>query len=89
MKVSRYHIGKLRKKLNRMRRHLESTQLKSFHNLLPKKITKEICRQEEYHFRQRLLTPVVTVFHMLNAAISRENSFQSAWHNIGETNQSG
>ena len=89
MKVTKSHIGKQRKKLNRMRQYLESTQLKAIHNLLPKKIIRKICRQGEYRFRNKLLTPVVTVFHMINAAMSRERSFQSAWNNIGETGRSG
>lgn len=89
MKVNKNYIGKQRKKLNQMRRYLESSQLKAIQNLLPKKVIKKICRAQEYYFRDRFLTPAVTVFHMLNTAFSRENSFQSAWHNIGETGQSG
>ena len=50
MKVTKSTIGKHRKKLKRMRQYLESTQLKALHNLLPKKVIKEICKQEEYHF---------------------------------------
>lgn len=88
MKINQYNIGKRREKLNRLRKQLESTQLKAFHRVLPNRRIRKICQQEEYLFRDRLLTPVVTVFHMLNTAISREGSFQSAWHNIGETGRS-
>ena len=54
------------------------------HDLLPKEVIESLCQESKYDFRNRLLTPAVTVFHMLNAAISPEKSFQSAWHNIGE-----
>lgn len=89
MRINKHNIGKRREKLNRIRKQWESTQLKAFYSLLPNGRIRKVCRQERYLFRNRLLTPPVTVFHMLNAAISREKSFQSAWHNIGKTGQSG
>jgi len=89
MRINKHKIGKRKKKLDQIRRQLEATQLKALHNLLPNKRIRKVCYKENYLFRNRLLTPVVTVFHMLNAAISREKSFQSAWHNIGEIGRSG
>jgi len=88
MKINKYNIGKTIRKLKQLREKLESTQLKAFHKLLPKRRIKKICQEEGYYFRNRLLTPVVITFHMLNAAMSREKSFQSAWHNIGEIGRS-
>lgn len=89
MRINKHNIGKRRKKLKQIREKLESTQLKAFQKLLPPKRIKQIAQELGYDFRNRLLTPPVTVFHMLNAAFSREKSFQSAWHNIGETGRSG
>ena len=34
------------------------------------------------------MTPLVTILHMIGAALSRERSFQSAWHNTGEVGRS-
>jgi len=68
---------------------LESEQLKALHELLPKEVIEALCQESKYDFRNRLLTPAVTVFHMLNAAISPEKSFQSAWHLSGQAGQSG
>lgn len=88
MKLTKSNIDKRRKKLKEERERLESTQLNGLRELLPDKAIKGICNECEYYFRGRLLTPLVTIFHMLGAAISREGSFQSAWHNIGETGRS-
>jgi hypothetical protein len=88
MRVNKYNIGKRRKKLKALRKELESTQLKAFHKMLPARRIRQIYKGNGDCFRNRLLTPPVTVFHMLNAAISREKSFQSAWHNIGQTGRS-
>lgn len=88
MKSNKYNIDKRRRKLKEVRGRLESTQLNGVRELLPDKIIKQICKECEYYFRTRLLTPFVTIFHMIGAAISREGSFQSAWHNTGETEKS-
>ena len=83
-----YSIGHRKKKLKEVRRRLESSQLNAVRELLPDSTIRGICEECGYYFRTRLLTPLVTIFHMVAAAISREGSFQSAWHNIGETGRS-
>ena len=81
-------IGGSVSKLEDMRRRLESTQLNAVRELVTDKAIARICNECEYNFRARIFTPLVTVFHMIGAAISREGSFQSSWHNIGETGNS-
>ena len=71
-------IEQKRKHLEQKRKELEETQLNAFRELLPNDVIERICEQSGYAHRKRLLTPLVTIFHMLGAAISRENSFQSA-----------
>ena len=88
MKANKNNIDRRRKKLKEERERLESTQLNGLRELLPDKVIKEICEECEYYFRTRLLTPLVTIFHMIGAAISRDGSFQSAWQGIGETGRS-
>ncbi len=78
-----------KKKLEEIREQLESGQLNAVRELLPNRVVQTICEDCQYYFRTRLLTPLVTVFHMISAAISREGSFQSAWHLNGQTEQSG
>jgi hypothetical protein len=88
MKTDKYSIVHRKKNLKEVRRRLESSQLNAVRELLPDSTIKGICEEYGYYFRTRLLTPFVTIFHMVAAAISREGSFQSAWHNIGETGRS-
>lgn len=82
-------IEKRRKKLNTMREKIEQGQLNAFRELLTNEAIEQICSECQYYFRTRLLSPLVTIFHMIAAAISREGSFQSAWHLNGQTAQSG
>ena len=84
MKISRKNIHKRLKSLRQTRQELENNQLKSIRSILPQDRIEQICQNQEYHYRKRLMTPVVTLLHMIGAAISRERSFQSAWHNDGQ-----
>lgn len=77
------------KKLEEIRREIESGQLNALRELLPDEVIRQVCEDCGYYFRTRLLTPLVTIFHMLSAAISREGSFQSAWHMSGQVGRSG
>lgn len=77
------------KKLEGIRKEIESGQLNALRGLLPDEVIEQVCEACGYYFRARLLTPLTTIFHMLSAAISREGSFQSAWHMIGQVGRSG
>ncbi len=78
-----------KQKLEDKRLELESGQLNALRELLPDQVIREICEESKYYFRSRLLSPLVTIFHMIGAAISREGSFQSSWHLNAQTGQSG
>ena len=77
------------KKLEQLRGEIESGQLNALRGLLPDEVIRQICEDCGYYFRTRLLTPLATIFHMLGAGISREGSFQSAWHMSGQVGRSG
>ena len=78
-----------RKKLEQERKKMESGQLNALRELLPNSVIEQICEECAYEFRTRLLTPLVIIFHTIGAGISREGSFQSAWHLAGQNGQSG
>ncbi len=78
-----------KKKLEQMRLNLESGQLNAIRELIPNEVIKDICGACSYDFRVRLLTPIVTVFQMIQTGLSRDGSFQSAWHLNGQAGQSG
>lgn len=50
---------------------LESIPLSSIRQILPDRAILEACREADYHYRRRLITPVVIVLHMLLASISK------------------
>ncbi len=58
---------------------LESITLNSIRKILPDKIIQDACHQVNYNYRNRFITPVVTVLHMVIAAIWPEESFNAAW----------
>ena len=71
-----------------MREKIESGQLNAVRELLTNEDIQQICDECGYYFRSRLLTPFVTIFHMIGAAVCREGSFQSAWHMSGQSGMS-
>ena len=54
---------------------LASIPLSAIRQVLPDRAILEACRDAEYSFRHRLIVPVVTVLHMILAAIWPEESF--------------
>ena len=58
---------------------LESVTFNSIRKILPDHSILNACRQEEYDYRCRLMTPIVIVLHMITAAIWPEDSFNAAW----------
>jgi hypothetical protein len=58
---------------------LESIPLKSIRKILPDKIIQDACHQVNYNYRNHFITPVVTVLHMILAAIWPEESFNASW----------
>lgn len=78
-----------REKLKQEREKLESGQLNALRELLPDEVLQEICEECHYEFRNRMLTPLVTIFHMISAGLSRDGSFRSAWQVNGQSGRSG
>jgi hypothetical protein len=59
---------------------LEQVSLNSVREVLPDRVIEQACRDCGHTYRQRVLTPVVTVLHMILSAIWPEESFQASWH---------
>jgi hypothetical protein len=76
-------IGRFPSRLEAVRRKIEESQLNALRELLPDSAIVQACRDAGHKFRRRLLTPVVTVFHMIAAALWPEKSFQAAWQASG------
>ena len=58
---------------------LAGVPLSSIRKILPDKAIQKACQDAGYSFRNRLITPVTTVLHMLLSAIWPEESFNASW----------
>ena len=67
MSVNR--IGNLQCNSKVISDQLEQVTLNSIRNILPDQMIEQACKEIGYKFRRRKITPVVTVLHMVMAAI--------------------
>ena len=58
---------------------LQQVTFNSIREVLPDSAIEQACRDVQYSYRQRVLTPIVTMLHMILAAIWPEESFQASW----------
>jgi putative transposase len=56
-----------------------ASTLNAIQQLLPKNKIEQVCAEAGYNWRDRVLSPAVTVLHMLLAAIWPEESFNASW----------
>jgi len=56
-----------------------ASTLNTIQQLLPESKIRQICHQVGYTYRDRVLTPAVTVLHMILAVLWPEESFNASW----------
>jgi len=76
--MSDSRIGLSARRLKRIRKEMKEGQLCALRELLPDHAIDQACRTAGYRYRRRLLTPVVTLWHYLLAALWPEDSLQAA-----------
>ncbi len=81
--MSTHVIDPFGSELESIRTRIHGSQMNVLRDILPDEQILSACREAGHEFRRRLLTPVVTVFHMIAAALWPENSFRSAWQSTG------
>jgi IS4 transposase len=77
--MSNKSIVKVPVKTSQFPASLESVPLNSIRKILPDKTIHDACHQVNYNYRNRFITPVVTVLHVILAAIWPEESFNASW----------
>jgi hypothetical protein len=80
--VPKNDIGDGVASLKEIREKLGETTLSSVRKVLPDRAIHEACAAAGHAYRRRLLTPVVTVLHVVMAAIWPEESFAASWQVI-------
>jgi len=64
---------------------LEQVTFNSVRGVLPDRVIERACRDCHCTYRHRVLTPVVTVLHMILSAVWPEESFQASWDLLWDT----
>lgn len=77
--MSTDNIGNSRPNSEGISDQLQQVILNSIRKILPNKMIEQTCSEVGYRFRRRKITPVVTVLHMVMAAIWPEESFNACW----------
>ncbi len=77
--MSNKSIGKVAGKTSNFCVNFESVTFNSIRKVLPDKVILDACRQANYNHRNRFITPVLTVLHMIIAGIWPEESFTASW----------
>ena len=58
---------------------LQQVTFNSIRKVLPDHAIEQACQDVKYTYRRRVLTPIVTMLHMILATIWPEESFQAGW----------
>ena len=72
-------IGGHRVSLQEIRKSLKTQSLNSIREILSDVRIEDALRAAEYEYRERLVPPHATIFHMVSAAIWPEDSFEASW----------
>ena len=72
-------IGTLAEKTSNICANFESVAFNSVRNILPDSVIIDACIEAGHTYRVRRITPVLTVLHMIVAAIWPEDSFVASW----------
>ena len=75
--MSTHKIGHSGQNSEKISDQLQQVILNSIRNILPDAMIEQTCQEIGYTFRRRKLTPVVTVLHMVMAALWPEESLNA------------
>jgi len=77
--MSNKSIGKEIEETSHICSYFESVTFNSIRKALPDSVIVKACAKAEHRYRIRRITPVLTVLHMIAAAIWPEDSFVASW----------
>jgi hypothetical protein len=72
-------VGTMPSETSNISWRFDSTAFNSIRETLPDRVILNACRSCGYEYRRRLISPVLTVIHMVVAAIWAEESFAASW----------
>lgn len=74
------NIGSVAANDEKISNKIEQVTFNSIRKALPDEAIIQACKDSDYKYRDRIISPVVTVMHMILAAIWPEQSFAASWH---------
>ncbi|MFQ6036905.1 MAG: IS4 family transposase [Sedimentisphaerales bacterium] len=77
--MSRNNIDTTAKNPEKISEKIEQVSFNSVRKVLPDAVIVRACKAVGYKYRRRKITPIVTVLHMIMAAIWPEDSFNASW----------
>jgi len=77
--MSNKSVGTMPSETSNISSQFDSTAFNSIRETLPDRVILNACRDCGYRYRRRLISPVLTVIHMIVAAIWSEESFTASW----------
>jgi hypothetical protein len=77
--MSNKNIDRTSENHENISKKIESITFNSIRRVLPNKAIEDACEAAGYRYRQRMITPIITVLHMVLAAIWPEESFAAGW----------
>lgn len=73
------HIDTKAQSSEKIANRMEQITFNSVRKILPNSVIVQACKSIGYKYRERKITPIVTVLHMIMAAIWPEESFNASW----------
>jgi hypothetical protein len=73
------HIGANGQNSEKISSKIERITFNSIRKALPDEVIIKICKDIGYKYRDRMITPIVIVLHMIISAIWPEESFNASW----------
>lgn len=78
-------IGQAARTTTKISDSLQSAIFHSIRHVVSDELVEQTCREVDYRFRKRKITPVVTVLHMILSALWPEESFNACWQVLWDT----
>ncbi|MFQ6035895.1 MAG: hypothetical protein ACE5NM_08630 [Sedimentisphaerales bacterium] len=77
--MSRNNIDTSTRNPEKISHKIEQVSFNSVRKVLPDTAIVQACKAVGYKYRERKITPIVTVLHMIMAAIWPDDSFNASW----------
>lgn len=83
--MSKKHIGTSTDNSTAISEQFQQVTFNAVRKTLPDQMIDDACKEVGHRFRKRTITPLITVLHMIVAALWPEESFNACWQVLWDT----